>query len=59
MAALMGRKRSPVRGGSGQQAQRVNGPEPEGLEPQSESALNIYLEAPIGLCSLDLDLRYV
>ena len=55
----MGRKRSPVRGGSGQQAQRVNGPEPEGLEPQSESALNIYLEAPIGLCFLDLDLRYV
>ena len=55
----MGRERSPVRGGSGQQAQRVNGPEPEGLEPQSESALNVYFEAPIGLCSLDLDLRYV
>ena len=55
----MGRKRSPVRGGLGQQAQRVNGPEPEGLEPQSENALNVYLEAPIGLCSLDLDLRYV
>ena len=55
----MGRKRSPVRGGSGQQAQRVNGPEPEGLEPQPDGALNVYLEAPIGLCSLDLDLRYV
>ena len=55
----MARKKSPVRGRSAQHAQRVSVPEPESLEPQPESALNVYLDAPIGLCSLDLDLRYV
>ena len=55
----MGRKKSPVRGRSTQHAQRVNGPEPEGLEPPPEGPLNVYLDAPIGLCSLDRDLRYV
>ena len=58
-ATLMARKRSPVRGKSAQHAQRVSVPEPESLEPQPESALNMYLDAPIGLCSLDLDLRYI
>ena len=55
----MARRKSPVRGGSAQNAQRVDVPEPESLEPQPEGTLNVYLNAPIGLCSLDLDLRYV
>ena len=39
--------------------QEVNGPEPEGLELRPEDVLNVYSDAPIGLCYLDLDLRYV
>ena len=45
-----GRKGSPVQGGLGQQANRVRDPEAEGLA---------YKKAPVGLCYLDLDLRYI
>jgi len=59
----MGGKTS-LRGRSDQEPHEVegpeiDGPEPRGLEPQPEDGLNFYIDAPIGLCYLDLDLRYV
>ena len=55
----MAKKESPGRGSPRQRDQQVNGPEPEGLESQPENVLNVYNDVPIGLCYLDLDLRYV
>ena len=55
----MGRKGSPVQDGSDNQADRVQGSEPEGLAQDPASLADVYGQAPIGLCHLDLDLRYV
>ena len=55
----MGKTGSRGQGGSGQHAHRVQGPEPEGLERHPEILSNLSSEGPIGLCYLDLDLRYV
>ena len=57
-AALMGGKTS-LKGRSDPELQEVDRPEGEGLEPQPKNALNFYSDVPIGLCYLDLDLRYV
>ncbi len=54
----MGGKAS-LRGRSDQEPHAVDGPEPEGSEPQPVDMLNFYSDVPIGLCHLDLDLRYV
>ena len=54
----MGGKTS-LKGRSDPELQEFDRPEPEGLEPQPESTVNFYIDAPIGLCYLDLDLRYV
>ena len=56
---MVGRKRPPVQDGSGQQAPPVQGFEPEGLETYPDIPSRLYNEAPIGLCYLDLDLRFV
>ena len=56
---MLGRKQPPVQDGSGQQAPPVQGLEPEGLEPYPDIPSRRYNEAPIGLCYLDLDLRFV
>ena len=55
----MGKTGARGQGGSGQHAHRVQGPEPEGLERHPEIPSNLSSERPIGLCYLDLDLRYV
>ena len=60
----MGREGSPVQDGSAQdgsdnQADGVQGPEPEGLAQDPASLADVYGQAPIGLCHFDLDLRYI
>ena len=55
----MGTKGSPVQDGSGDQAEPVPGPEPEGLAQDPASLADVYTQAPIGLCHFDLDLRCV
>ena len=55
----MGREGSPVQDGSDNQADGVQGPEPEGLAQDPASLADVYGQAPIGLCHFDLDLRYI
>ena len=54
----MGEKAS-LRDRSDQEPHAVDGPEPKGSEPQPVDVLNFYSDVQIGLCHLDLDLRYV
>ena len=55
----MDRKGSPIQEESGHQVPLAQAPKRKSLEPYAGIPSSLYDEGPIGLCYLDLDLRYV
>ena len=55
----MDRKGSPIQEESGHQVPLAQAPKRKSLEPYAGIPSSLYDEGPIGLCYLDLDLRYI